>query len=324
MGKSPSLGGGGGGGITPNAGNKCNVALLSSENPVSKELTLTQVYQPIINHVQGELLGYEALSRPYLGDSLVAPDLWFRSTYEQGWSVEVDLHVLRNVFEMQNVNHNVNVPMFVNVSPISLLNPDFCSALQRLLLDTRMPPELLVIEIVEYVPYNPSALLLPMQLIQSLGVRIALDDLGEGTANFYTLSLLKPDFVKLDRSLIQGIARSSSKQESLSAALEYIGAKETVIVEGIESKDDLDMVRELGVHLSQGYYWSEPRPMDELSILLWQIRLKREKLKRVVDEQRGHLSDPVVLEESRQLDALINEYEKRRHRSNITVQRADR
>lgn len=132
---------------------------------------------------------------------------------------------------------------------------------------------------------------------------MAVDDLGQGIADFDTVILLNPDYVKVDRSYVDGI----DKQKFLSTALSTIGAGR-LIVEGIETEDDLSIVQELGVELSQGYFWSQSREADDLARLLLEIRLKREQFYRVAHQCHGGLTHLHVLEQSIQLDQLLKEY----------------
>ena len=100
--------------------------------------------------------------------------------------------------------------------------------------------------------------------MRSIGVRIALDDVGVGSANLGMLVQLEPDFIKVDRSLIQGISNSLSKQRLLSHLVGFMESGDSVIAEGLENPEDLLAVKESGVNLSQGYYWAYPMSSRDL------------------------------------------------------------
>lgn len=305
--------------LPPNYGNKREISIPPKSNTVLEGITLKQVYQPIVDHAHGEVCGFEALSRPVRGDSFIAPDVWFRTAYDQGQNDETDLLVLHHALTTRSMFPQSCVPVFVNVSPRSFLDPTFYTELVHQFGRMPLRPNDLVLEIVEYVLYNPEELLLAMRRIQSIGVRVAVDDLGQGTADWDTVRLLNPDFVKVDRSYIDGISTSPSRQKFVSAALSQVGPTR-LIVEGIEVEDDLHMVQELGVELGQGYFWSEPREADEWATLLLQIRLKREQLFRTADKCRGDLTHHDVLEQSKQLYQLLNTYYRRQQeRTDIEV-----
>ncbi|MCL6593313.1 MAG: EAL domain-containing protein, partial [Alicyclobacillus sp.] len=89
-------------------------------------------------------------------------------------------------------------------------------------------------------------------------------DVGAGGASLRALVQLEPDFIKLDRSLVQGVSQSSSKQKLLSYFAAYMDWTDNVIAEGIEDVADLAAVRAAGISLSQGYYWSPPLPISSL------------------------------------------------------------
>ena len=99
------------------------------------------------------------------------------------------------------------------------------------------------------------------------GVRLAVDDAGSGYSSLTHILKLAPDFIKLDRELISGIDIDPVRRAlviSLVAFAADTGAE--ILAEGIETKDELDAVRRLGVRYAQGYYLGRPAPLDGLDI----------------------------------------------------------
>ncbi|MHB1685346.1 MAG: EAL domain-containing protein [Bacilli bacterium] len=240
-----------------------------SLNETMKQGSLDVVYQPIVNHVQNTVYAHEALSRPQLEGNLIQPDVWFLAAYENGRSVEADLLAVTSgvkTFEFSSPTSSdpKSTPLFVNVMPSSLIETSFLDGLERLFRDDLCHPEQLVIEIIEYVSYDPISISKRVAAMRSLGVRIALDDVGIGSASLRMIVETQPDFIKVDRSLIQGISVSSSKRRLLSHLVSYMESGDAVIAEGLETVEDLLAVKEMGANLSQGYYWAHPMRMGEL------------------------------------------------------------
>jgi len=256
----------------PNYTNNPTQTQRSVEGILSRR-SLECVYQPIVNHQDTGIFAYEALSRPWFEDVCIQPDLWFRAAYECGRSEEADLLAFTSAIQRftQSGKFLLPGPLFVNVLPSSLSRESFLRSLERFLHDVHCDPTQLVIEVVEYVSFDPVTLAQIIRELRTHGIRIALDDVGVGASNLNALVALEPDFVKVDRSMIQGICDSDSKQRILSSLVTFMGGGESIVAEGVETADDLVAIKACGVHLSQGYYWIPPLPADELSLLLTQI-----------------------------------------------------
>lgn len=220
------------------------------------------VYQPIVNHSQNTVVGYESLSRPLVGKQLVQPDIWFQVAYQCKRFVQADLLALTSALKGVATSGSL-VPIFVNVLPRSLLDTSFLVAVESALADRVCRPGQLVIEIVEHVSYNPLSLICAIRDLRAMGVRVALDDVGMGGSSLGAMVELDPDFIKMDRSLIQGVSTSASKQRLLSHLVNYMESGDCVIAEGIETQEDLTAVQQCGVNLSQGYLWSHPLQIED-------------------------------------------------------------
>ncbi|RIV28121.1 EAL domain-containing protein [Alicyclobacillaceae bacterium I2511] len=271
--------------------------------------SLQVVFQPIVDHLQGRIYGHEVLSRPMLKDRLIRPDLWFRTAYETRRSLEADMLVLTTAVEsLQALSQDgASMPMFVNVMPSSLLDKSFLTRLRVLFEQGLCRPENLVFELVEYVPYQPASLVNIVATLRALGVRLALDDVGNG-GSLAAMVELEPDFIKLDRSLIQGIAWSKPKQKLLSYFVDYMGSGYRTVVEGVENPEDLSVVKAAGATLSQGYLWSHPLPAEQYPGLRAAIEICRNELIDLVALKELPLTATVVVEKSQAVDALIEKY----------------
>ncbi|HEV8420861.1 MAG TPA: EAL domain-containing protein, partial [Actinomycetota bacterium] len=125
------------------------------------------------------------------------------------------------------------------------------------------PATRIVVEITEHAQVADYAELLEaLGDFRSRGGRLAIDDAGAGFASLRHVLVLLPDVIKLDISLTQGIDRDRNRRALASAMISFaaeIGA--TIIAEGIETRDELDSLRSLGVRYGQGFYIGRPRQL---------------------------------------------------------------
>jgi EAL domain-containing protein (putative c-di-GMP-specific phosphodiesterase class I) len=222
-------------------------------------------FQPIICHDDPSWLGLEALSRPLACGRPIRPDLWFRTAEAAGMALEADsLAVTTALRRLSESSWAHRAVLFVNLLPSTLDCPDFPQRLCEWLTCAGWQPERLVIEIVEYVWYDPAQLARALASLRTMGVRVALDDFGAPGGSLSALIELEPDVVKVDRALVQGVAVSQRKQRLLEHLLVFLERGTWFIAEGVEDQGDLAVLLKLGVPFSQGYFWSRPIPVEEL------------------------------------------------------------
>lgn len=272
--------------------------------------SLQIVYQPIIDHTRNVIIGYEALSRPHFDGKAIRPDVFFRAAHACQCSTEADLLALMmSLSSIINTRaHHPQVLLFVNASSTTLTDESYVRELESLFRRGVCDPGNMVIEITEHTPYTPDSLKPVVNELRALGVRIALDDYGAGSSTTLALLELEPDFVKVDRSIISGIATSSHKQRYLSHLTHFMNSEHAVIAEGVENVDDLLAVRDTGVNVSQGYYWAQPVPIQPMLNLLDMIEMERNVLSDCVRTNDGLLHNISVIQKSQELDSLINLY----------------
>lgn len=228
---------------------------------------LQLVFQPICT-LDGTLVGSEALSR-FRGPPKRGPEGWFAEASEVGLRAELELVAVRAAFAVVP-SLPAKTYLAVNVSPATLTGSSF----QKLLRTT--DGERIVVEVTEHAPIADYARMSEaVGRIKAEGVRLAIDDAGAGFASLRHILRLDPDFIKLDRTLIRGIAKDRSKQ-ALAAGLisfaEKIGA--TIVAEGIETAGELDALAGLGVQYGQGFYLARPVPLLKLG----SVQPKRTKM----------------------------------------------
>lgn len=216
------------------------------------------VFQPIVDLVTGEVVAHEALTRGPAGP-LQSPAALFAAARSSGLLAELDQACLRAALRATHACFDVPSTVFINVEPEVL---DFSAVGD--LASTLVPGVRIVLEVTERaVAARPAELLHTVAQVRDLGWGIALDDVGAEPASLAFMSLLQPDVVKLDMSLVQGTptAASAAVMHAVNAYAERSGA--WVLAEGIETEAHLTAARALGAALGQGWRYGRPATAAE-------------------------------------------------------------
>jgi EAL domain-containing protein (putative c-di-GMP-specific phosphodiesterase class I) len=209
-------------------------------------------YQPIVD-VRGErCLGIEALAR--FPEPFGAPDVTLAASRTVGLGLELERQIVTQAWQMLTRLRPAQF-LALNVSPDALLE-----LAHRANLREEVPLDQLVVEITEHAAVESyEALHRELLPLRERGLRIAVDDAGAGYASLRHVLELRPDFIKVDRSLIHGIADDHARRVAVSAFLSLaLDLGSLVIAEGVERQVDLTVIRELGIHAVQGYLLAEP------------------------------------------------------------------
>ncbi|HEY8676432.1 MAG TPA: EAL domain-containing protein [Candidatus Dormibacteraeota bacterium] len=218
---------------------------------VLREGRLTTVLQPIVDLISGAAVGYEALAR-FEGETPQAPDVWFAAAEKVGLGLELELAAVRSALEhLDEVAPDAYLA--VNVSPATAITSEFAALIEG-------GTERIVIEVTEhaaigdYPQFNSSVARLRFR-----GMRYAVDDAGAGFATFSHILSTKPDIVKLDMFLIRDIHRDLARRALLHGLLYFIEQiNATAVAEGVETLEEAEALKRLGVHCAQGYYFGRP------------------------------------------------------------------
>lgn len=213
-------------------------------------------YQPIVDIAEGGLVGYEALCRPT--DAAFADPTSLFNTAERAGRV-IDLgRACRAVCSVVLDELPVHLLLFINLHPHEL-NDSLLTEGQTTLVTHS---DQVVFEITETAAISDSERLRKVMAgLRSQGYRLALDDLGAGYAGLNSLAVLEPNFVKLDMALIRRIHEDSSAARLIKHILEFAdGEGMRVVAEGVETREELDVVTRLGCPLAQGYFFARPGP----------------------------------------------------------------
>lgn len=230
--------------------------------------TLRVAYQPIVLLSGLEIVGYEALCRGPAGTPFELADALFNAAQECELSLELDALCRQRVLDGPLRLRSPRA-LFLNVLPASILAGRLDAsvvlpALEALGLD----PTRLVLEISERGPVRDAAAFArALAPFRDAGARVALDDLGAGHASLRLASEIRPDFLKVDATLVKDIDTDGLKQGVLETIRDLgsrLGAD--VIAEGIETEGELAAVAERGIELGQGFLLGEPAPRPVAAI----------------------------------------------------------
>jgi EAL domain-containing protein (putative c-di-GMP-specific phosphodiesterase class I) len=219
---------------------------------------LRVVFQPIISTETGRLVGAEALSRFEAvnpADPPDPPDAVFAEAASVGLGVELELFAVRVALQGA-VALPEDLYVSLNVSPAALLSPQLTDCL----LDSLVPLDRVVLEITEHVSVpDYDVLAARADDLRGLGVRLAVDDAGAGFASFRHILRLCPEYIKLDRTLIENISEDPARR-ALAAAVVLFAFEmgSAVVAEGVETLAELRTAQTLGIDAAQGFLLGRP------------------------------------------------------------------
>ncbi len=221
---------------------------------------LSPCFMPIGSINKQEIHGYEALIRGPSNSVLHAPLTLFEAAVRSGRLVELEL-LCREVIIQKFKELELQGKLFMNVSPISIQEPDFRPGVTlNLLQRVGLEPDRLVIEVTEQYPIQDYAHIREAtDHYRRMGFAVALDDLGAGYAGLRMWSEMRPDYVKIDRHFIDGIESDSVKKDFVGSIFNIANSMNCqVIAEGIETLAQYETVQNIGIGYAQGYLLGKP------------------------------------------------------------------
>ena len=232
---------------------------------------LSTVFQPEFNIATGQLLRFEALSRWTSAElGLIPPESFIPIAELSGLISEIGNRVLVDSIRIAGawVASGFQIGVSVNISPLQFMRPDFTESIRKLLSGSGFPPHLLELEITEGVFIrdlnHASSRILELQ---QLGVSVVLDDFGSGYSSLGYLRRMPIDAVKLDRSFLsamhQGSVLDKASVSMLKSVLDIASALDLrVVIEGVETESQLDILRSLGCLEAQGFLLGRPESAE--------------------------------------------------------------
>jgi len=245
------------------------VKLLELETDLRRAIDRGELrvhYQPMIELQSGRLAGFEALVRWQRGDELVSAEEIVPLAEETGLIVPIGEWVLReSLRQLRDLGDGFH--MHVNLSPKQLLQPNVIDVVTAALDDARVAPSRLHLEVTESLLIdNAEAAGALLRELRATDVGLSLDDFGTGYSSLSSLRQFPFDMLKIDRSFLHDAdaRRSDEIVRTVSALARTLGMQ--VTVEGLETAEQVERMRTLGVDFAQGFYFA--RPLADMSSYL--------------------------------------------------------
>ncbi len=247
---------------------RTNIEISQEFNKILASENLNAIYQPIVDYKKQVVLGYESLIRGPSDSALHNPVMLFDVARRTGSLTELDLLCKRTGIHGFKAKR-LPGKLFLNTTPQGLLEPGHRTGLTlEYLRELGLKPENVVIELTEQYQMTDSHVLSnALQHYREMGFEIAIDDLGAGYSGLTRWAELRPEYVKIDRHFIQNIHTDTVKQSFVRSIIDI--AKELnckVIAEGIESREESQMLMDMGISYGQGYYFGRPQSTPPYSI----------------------------------------------------------
>lgn len=241
------------------------IETLLKMREIIQKRDITLLAQPIIDLSNNQIKAWEFLTRGPKGTALESPLQLFSLARQSNLIYDLELLVLEKAFHLIDSVGCLD-DVFLNFTPITLGNKRFIAGLEKLL--SRYPdidPKKMIFEVTERDSIEGLNFFHDnIKQLRKRGFRIAVDDTGAGYSSLHTISEILPDIIKIDRSVIKDIDTSKVKESMLKGLI--LIARETgslIVAEGIEKKEEADVLKRNQVDLAQGYFYAKPGSMEK-------------------------------------------------------------
>ncbi|MBS0331033.1 MAG: EAL domain-containing protein [Proteobacteria bacterium] len=231
-------------------------------------------YQPKLNLETGRIQGVEALIRwNHPGKGLLSPGVFLELLEESGGIVKVGRTLLRSACFQTASWHAagfVDLDVAVNISGKEFWHGNLVTDVREALEQSGLPPHSLHLELTEGIfMQDVEAAVSIILALKGLGVAVAIDDFGTGYSSLAHLKRFPLDILKIDRYFVKDIPHAPVNEALISSILALCrGLKLGTVAEGVENREQLEVLRKLGCQVVQGYFISRPVPADEIAALL--------------------------------------------------------
>jgi len=235
-----------------------------------KNQEIKMYYQEKYDFEENKVVGVEALSR-WFSDELgvVSPNIFIPAIHQLNYDIEFGdysiEHVFRDFKRLESI-YGSDIKVSVNVSPSYLLNYQFMNNLEEKILEYRIEPSRLIIEVTEDVLIvDFDSVKKTIKKLKNIGVKISIDDFGTGYSSLNYLWRISFDEIKIDKSFIDQIEDNNELYQlfyTICNIAEIFGCE--LVAEGVETVEQLEMMKNSGLHVIQGYLYSKPESLDEI------------------------------------------------------------
>jgi EAL domain-containing protein (putative c-di-GMP-specific phosphodiesterase class I) len=238
------------------------MAMVQLERLIS-DRSVVPFFQPIlrIDDSSTPLTGYEVLGRSQVS-GLSSPQEMFKTASQLSLETE-----LSRVFRLQGLELSQafapNVSLFLNTHPAELLGSELVPSLREL--RDEAPKRPMVLEIHEAAVTNPDMICALRDELNDLDMKLAFDDFGAGQARLLELADVRPDYIKFDMKLVQGIHQApASRQQVVALLVRMVNELGIIpIAEGVEKEEEHMALCQMGVQMGQGFYYGRPGSIDD-------------------------------------------------------------
>ncbi|MES9833405.1 MAG: EAL domain-containing protein [Candidatus Thiodiazotropha sp. DIVDIV] len=239
-------------------------------------------YQPQIDIKSNSVIGVEALARWNSHDlGEISPAEFIPIAEEAGFIIPLGMHILENACKTtQNLwkQTNQEFKLSVNVSVRQLVDENFIANVSKIINKLKFPYEKLILEVTESIMIDDSdKIIQTLQILLDQGIGISLDDFGTGFSSLSMVSKLPITELKIDQSFVYNLLVDEDSAH-LSEIIIQIGQHLNldIIAEGVEEKEHVELLKQCGCHILQGYYFSKPLNVEDLIAYLLEENIKSE------------------------------------------------
>lgn len=235
---------------------------------------ITYYLQPQVDMETGEIIGAEALTRWIDKDgSLISPATFIPALEESGFVVTLDKYIWQGVASWLRVRLDRGlrvVPVSLNVSRVDILACDVAEHMGALAAQYNLPPELMRIEITETAYTGESEAVDKLTAdLHTRGFSTYMDDFGTGQSTLAMLKNVNVDVIKLDRTFVPTDRDQGRSAQIVSSMLEMAQSLHLpIVIEGVETDEQANMLRHMGARYAQGFLYYRPMPAKDFEALL--------------------------------------------------------
>ncbi|MFN2267592.1 MAG: GGDEF domain-containing protein [Desulfonatronovibrio sp.] len=234
--------------------------LLQELKDIIETPGVNSVYQPIMDFKTNEIIGWEALARGPKNSQFHTPLALFDFAEDTGLLFPLERTCREQAIKTIG-NLEKDQKIFLNIHPKTLVDPNFKTGeTMRLLEKYNLTPDNVVFEITErHSTKNFTLFYESLNHYRQQGYLVAVDDLGAGYNGLFSIAEIKPDFIKIDMSLTQGVENNPAKRALVEAIITFAEKMDSqIIAEGIETRNQLEALIAMGAHCGQGYFLARP------------------------------------------------------------------
>jgi diguanylate cyclase (GGDEF)-like protein len=235
--------------------------------------SLAVYYQPKVDISSGKVISVEALSRwPHPKEGMIPPNDFIPMVEQSGLIRPFTHWVLDEAIKQSKIwmKEGIDLTVSVNLSARNLHDPNLIFAIKKLLKSQQVDPDRIILEITESaVMSRPENALKVLTELHAMGLIISIDDFGTGYSSLAYLKKLPVNELKIDYSFVSNILNNNSDAVIVKSTIDLAhNLGMSVVAEGVENKDILDLLVLLQCDKAQGYYFSRPMPPEEFSFWL--------------------------------------------------------